>query len=135
MKVFITSSFQGNKNKEDIEYLCKLVNQSGFIDFSFIRDIENYEKKFNNSKDLMNKAKEEIKKCDALLIDMTNKPTGRAIEAGIAYSYDKKIITIMKKGTKIKDTTKGISDIIIEYNKIEDIVEPLKLFFNEINED
>ena len=134
MKVFITSSFQGNKNKEDIEYLCKLVNKSGFIDFSFIRDIENYEKKFNNSKDLMNKAKEEIKKCDALLIDMTNKPTGRAIEAGIAYSYDKKIITIMKKGTKIKDTTKGISDIIIEYNKIEDIVEPLKLFFNEVSE-
>ena len=133
MKVFITSSFKGIENKKEIEVLCELVKKSGFIDFSFIRDIENYEKKFNNPNELMKKAKEEIKKCGALLIDMTNKPTGRAIEAGIAYSYNKIIITIMKKGTKIKDTSKGISDIIIEYNNIEEIVEPLNLFLNELN--
>ncbi len=34
----------------------------------------------------MNKSKEEIEKCDVLLIDMTNKPTSRAIEAGIAFA-------------------------------------------------
>ena len=40
----------------------------------------------------MLRAKEEIKKCDALLVDMTDKPTGRMIEVGIAFSFGKKII-------------------------------------------
>ncbi len=64
---------------------------------------------------------------------MTNKPIGRAIEAGIAFAYDKKIITIMKKGIKIKDTTKGISDMVIEYNNIKDIVNPLNLLYDKWN--
>ncbi len=118
MKIFITASYKEGKNKNEIEHLCSLVNKSGFKDFCFIRDIENYQKIFDNPKELMEKAKSEIAKSDVLLIDMTHKPTGRAIEAGIAFAQNKKIITIMKKGTKIKDTTKGISDAIIEYNKL-----------------
>lgn len=133
MKIFITASYKEGKNKNEIERLCSLVNKSGFKDFCFIRDIENYQKIFDNPKELMEKAKSEIAKSDVLLIDMTHKSTGRAIEAGIAFAQNKKIITIMKKGTKIKDTTKGISDAIIEYNKIEDIVEPLELLFNKWN--
>jgi hypothetical protein len=35
----------------------------------FIRDIENYQKIFDNSFNLMKRAKEEIEKCDVLLID------------------------------------------------------------------
>jgi len=66
----------------------------------------------------MHRAKQEIAKSDALLIDVTDKPTGRAIEAGIAYALGKKIILIMKKGTKIKDTSRGIANVIIEYNKL-----------------
>ena len=69
------------------------------------------------------------------LIDMTHKPTGRAIEAGIAFAQNKKIISIMKKGTKIKDTTRGISDAVIEYENIKEIVNPLNYLFNEWNED
>ncbi len=133
MKVFITASFKEGKNKAEIELLCSLVKESGFQDFCFIRDIENYQKMFHDSKELMDVAKEEIKKCDVLLIDMTHKPTGRAIEAGIAFAMNKKIITIMKKGTKIKDTTKGISNMIIEYEKIKDIIKPLSNLFNEWN--
>ncbi len=98
----------------------------------FIRDIENYQKAFDEPKELMNKAKEEIEKCDLLLIDMTNKPTGRAIEAGIAFAQNKKIITIMKKGTRIKDTTRGISDLIVEYEKIENIIEPIKEYYDSL---
>lgn len=124
MKIFITSSF--GDSKEEIERLCFIVKSAGFEDFSFIRDIENYQKIFDNPKDLMKRSKEEIQKSDALLIDVTDKPTGRAIEAGMAYSFGKKIVVIMKKGTKIKDTTKGIADIIVEYDEIEDISEGLK---------
>jgi nucleoside 2-deoxyribosyltransferase len=133
MKVFITASFKDGKNKEEIESLCSLIKESGFEDFCFIRDVENYQKIFENPKELMTRAKKEIEKSDVLLIDMTHKPTGRAIEAGIAFAQNKKIISIMKKGTKIKDTTRGISDAIIEYNEIKEIVKPLNSLFKEWN--
>lgn len=125
MRVYITISF-GDTTKEQIEKLCSLVKSAGFKDFCFIRDVENYQQIFNNPKNLMQRSKKEIEKSDALLIDMTDNPTGRALEAGIAYALNKKIVVIMKKGTKIKDTTKGIADLIIEYEKIEDITQKLK---------
>ena len=124
MRIIVTSSF--GDSKEEIEKLCSIVKSAGFEDFSFIRDVENYRKVFDNPKDLMKRAKDEIEKSDALLIDMTDKPTGRAIEAGIAYSMGKRIIVIMKKGAQIKDTTRGIADAVIEYNKIEGISGELK---------
>ena len=126
MKIFITANFQRGRNKEEIEYLCQLVKSAGLEDFCFIRDIENYQKIFNNPQDLMQRAKEEISKSDALLIDVTNKPTGRAIEAGIAFSLNKKIIVIAKKGTKIKETTLGIATLVIKYDDIKEIVTPLR---------
>lgn len=119
MRVFITASF--GDSKENIERLCSAVRAAGFEDFCFIRDVENYQKTFDDSKELMQRAKEEIGKSDALLIDMTDKPTGRAIEAGIMYALGKRIIVIMKNGTKIKDTVRGIASEIIEYKNIEDI--------------
>lgn len=124
--MFITVSFQGNDNKKEIEELCSLVKQAGFDDFCFVRDVENYQHVFDDPKDLMKRTFEEIKNSDWLLIDMTNKPTGRAIEAGIAYVLNKKIIVIMKKGTIIKDTVVGISEKIIEYENINDILLYLK---------
>lgn len=63
----------------------------------------------------MQRTKQEIYKSDALIIDMTDKPTGRAIEAGIAYALGKKVILIMKRGAQIKDTSRGIADLIIRH--------------------
>ena len=82
----------------------------------------------------MKRAKEEIVKCDAVLIDMSDSPTGRSMEAGMAYALGKKIVVIMKKGTKIKDTTRGIADVIVEYEKVEDIVPELKIFLGVIQD-
>ncbi len=126
LRMFITSSFENSSNREEIERLCELVRSVGFEDFSFIRDVENYQHVFDNPKDLMKRAFEEIEKSDILLIDMTEKPTGRAIEAGIAYALGKKIIIIIKKDTLLKDTAKGIADEILEYELIDEIVDKLK---------
>ncbi len=129
MKVFITASFKEGKNKDEIERLCLIVKNSGFSDFCFIRDVENYQKVFNDSKELMERARVEIEKCDVLLFDATEKSTGRAIEVGIAYSLRKKIIVIMKKERVIKDTLQGVADAIIEYREIEDIQVMLEKLF------
>jgi len=124
-RIFITTSFEEGGNREEIEKLCELVRSAGFEDFCFIRDIEHYQKIFDNPAELMKGAKEEIEKSEYLLIDMTDKPTGRTIEAGIAYALGKKVVVIMKRGTQIKDTTRGISRAVIEYNRIDEIVDPL----------
>lgn len=131
MKVFITASFKKGKNRVEIEHLCSIVKEAGFEDFCFIRDIENYQKVFDDPKKLMDRAREEIEKSDVLLFDATNKSTGRAIEVGIASSNKKRIIVIMKKGTPIKDTLRGVADGIITYNKIEDIQSDLKRLYLE----
>lgn len=126
MKVFITASFKNGENKAEIEQLCAIVKNAGFEDFCFIRDIENYKKVFNDSKELMERARTEILNCDVLLFDATEKSTGRAIEVGIAYANKKKIIVIMKEGAKIKDTLRGVADSVITYKVIEDIQDGLK---------
>ncbi len=123
MRILVTASF--GDSEEETKRVCAAVRNAGFEDFCFVRDVEHYQKVFDDPKELMKRAKEEIEKSDALLIDMTDKPTGRAIEAGIAYALGKRIIVIMKRGTQIKDTTRGIADIIIEYDIIEDITSKL----------
>lgn len=126
MKVFITASFKEDKNKTEIEQLCRIVKNAGFEDFCFIRDVENYQKVFNDPKELMDRAKIEILRCDILLFDATEKSTGRALEVGIAFANKKRIIVVMKEGTKIKDTLRGVANAVITYNTIEDIQDDLK---------
>jgi len=125
-RIFITASFQNTENKAEIEQLCALVNNAGFEDFCFIRDVEHYQHVFDSPKDLMERTLEEIKLSEYLLIDVSDKPTGRAYEAGMAFTLGKKVIVIMKKGTKIKATTRGIAHVIIEYTKLDEIVPKLK---------
>lgn len=128
MKIYITAKFKGLDNKDEIEKLCKLVKKSWFEDFCFIRDIENYQKTFENPYELMIKAKEEIEKCDALLINYDWAWNWRIVELWIAYAINKKIIIITKKWTQIKETIKWVSNLIIEYNNLEDIIKPLWKF-------
>lgn len=133
MKVYITITFKEDKNKKGIEQLCSIVKNAGFEDFCFIRDVENYKKVFNDPRELMGRAREEIKKCDVLLFDATEKSTGRAIEVGIAFSNMKKIVVVMKEGTSIKNTLRGVADAIITYKVIEDIQDDLRRLYSEWN--
>jgi nucleoside 2-deoxyribosyltransferase len=129
MKVFITATFKNGENRQEIEKLCSVIKNAGFVDFCFIRDVENYQKVYIDPKELMQRSREEINKCEALLIEATEKSTGRAIEAGIAYSLGKKIIVIIRKDTAIKDTLRGVADAVIEYTEIEDLAIPLKKLY------
>jgi len=125
MKIYITAPFRDWENKDEVEYLCATIRKSGFEDYCFIRD----EKTFADEYEMMRKAKEKIEKCEALLMDYDGPTHGRMIELGIAYAINKKIVIITKKWTHIKDTIRGVSDSIIEYENIEDIIKPMvKLF-------
>lgn len=128
MKIYITSRFKGSsENKTEIEKLCSAVRNAGIKDFHFIRDIENYQTNFFvNQKELWTAARECIEDCDALLIDVSDAPSGgRLIEAGMAYSLNKPIYVIVKNNIEYKDFYNGIATLVIKYDDINDITEKL----------
>lgn len=128
MKLFITARFKGEENKADIERLCEAVRAAGFEDFCFIRDIEKYQRGFfADPHKLMARMREELLKCDGLLIDVSDNPGGgRLIETGIAFGHNKPVIVMVKRGAQISTPILGVVDRIVKYDEIEDIVEPLK---------
>lgn len=131
MKVYVTSRFKGSTdNKAEIEKLCQAVRNAGMNDFHFIRDIENYQPNtFNSQTDLWKSAKEHLKDCDALLIDISDNPSGgRLVEAGMAYALNMPIYVISKKGTDYKDFYSGIAESLFEYEQLDDITPWLSTF-------
>lgn len=129
MKIYITARFAGSKDNRLLQKLCRAVKEAGHTDYCFVRDVEEYKDTFKDAKKLMKRTKEELLKCDALLIDETDNPGGgRMIEAGIAFDADKKIIVIARQGTVVRNTLAGVADKIIFYDQIEDIKKELLSF-------
>jgi 2'-deoxynucleoside 5'-phosphate N-hydrolase len=128
MKLFITTHFNPNV-QNTAGSIDSLLTSVGIEPYNFVIA---YPEPFSTSKQLMQTAKTEISNCDALLFDATEKSTGRAIEIGIAYTLGKKIIVIAKKGTEIRDTLAGVADLIVEYDQIEDIIDPLTNFLLQV---
>ena len=129
MKIYITARFKSSAdNKVEIENLCSAVRAAGMHDFHFIRDVENYQTGFfSTPKDLWQSARQHIAECDALLIDISDNPSGgRVVEAGIAYALGKPIYVIVKNDIDYKDFYNGIADAIIHYDDIGDITDKLK---------
>lgn len=129
MKVYVTARYKGSKNKEAIETLCAAVRDAGMKDFCFVRDVERYEHVFDDPKELWARTYDEIGACDALLIDVSDYPTGgRLIESGIAYALKKPLIVIKKRGAEYKPFFDGISEKVIEYEDYKDLSQKLKRF-------
>lgn len=129
MKVYLATRFEGADGKRQIDMLSKAVRDAGMKDFSFIRDVENYKKTFDNPKDLWSRAFDEIGACDALLIDVSDRPTGgRLVEAGIAYALGKPVIVTKQPDVEYKQLFDGISATVISYHDAEDLSKQLKRF-------
>jgi hypothetical protein len=53
------------------------------------------------------------------------------IELGMAYALNKKIVLITKKWTAIKETVRGVTDVVVEYDQWRDIIKPLAAWLNK----
>jgi nucleoside 2-deoxyribosyltransferase len=134
MKVYVTARFNGEENRNEIEALCKAVKNADMTDFCFVRDVENYKHTFEDPKELWQRSYDEIGACDALLIDVSDHPTGgRMIEAGIAYALRKPVITVKKHGIHHKGLFDGISSTVLEYSDYKDLTQKLKKFEEDRN--
>lgn len=128
--MYITSRFNNAvDNRESIEQLCLAVRAAGYDDFSFIRDIERFNPDhFGTQKEVWSAALDFLEECDALLVDVSDAPSGgRIVEAGMAFALQKPIYVICKSGERYKDFYKGIATKIIEYEDFGDVTEGLRL--------
>jgi len=131
MRVYITSRFKGSaENKKEIEELCAAVRSADMEDFHFIRDVEKYQPNFfSTQQEVWVAAKNSLKECDALLVDVTDDPSGgRVVEVGMAFALNLPIFVVAKKGTLYKDFYNGVAARIFEYEDIGDISSWLRDF-------
>jgi nucleoside 2-deoxyribosyltransferase len=132
MRVYIAARFKRKENRLEIEQLCRAVRASGMQDFCFIRDLENYQKTFDNPKDLWEKSLLELAKSDSFLMDVSDCPTGgRIAEAGIAYALKKPIFVIARNGVKVKDVFLGLADCVMYYSDLDEVTLQLKRYLSD----
>jgi len=125
MRLFVASHYNHLDNKSELDALNSIIADAGFEVFNFVTT---YTAPFESNKLMMAQARKEISLSNALLVDVSEKSTGRMIETGIAYALGKKIVLIAKKGSFIKDTLRGIADLVVEYDNINDIKNSLSNF-------
>lgn len=129
MKVYVTARFKGDENRSEIEQLCDAVRKAGMEDFCFVRDVENYQKTFDNPKELWARSLLEIRHCDALLIDVSDAPTGgRVIESGIAYALNMPVFVIARTGVQFKELYNGIATEVFYYGDYDDLTLQLERY-------
>jgi hypothetical protein len=74
-------------------------------------------------------SKEIIKNiCDVLIAEVSKPATGMGIELGWADVYKKPIICIYRKGSKIANSLKYITDKFIEYENSDEMIEGIKKY-------
>lgn len=135
MKMYITSRFSdAAASRAQIEQLCTVVREAGIEDFNFIRDIEHFEPHFfTTQRDVWAASKNALKACDALLIDISDNPSGgRVVEVGMAFALGKPVYVVMKKGVVRKDFYDGIATGIFEYETHGDITKWLSRHDHQI---
>jgi nucleoside 2-deoxyribosyltransferase len=134
MKVYITARFQGEDNRQTIETLSHAVREAEMQDFCFVRDVEHYQHTFDSPQELWQRTHDELNACDALLIDVSDRPTGgRVIECGMAYALKKRIFVVVRKGVEYKGIFDGIASTVIEYETPKDLAKQLKKYDQESN--
>lgn len=122
-KIFISYDFSKKDDFSDFhQQLTKFLKKEGNSVYSFVFD--NHQK-FKNHQDMMSQALKKIQECDILIAELSNKKIGIGIEVGYAKALKKYIIYIRKQNSKYSTTVGGISDLIIEYKDITDLIKKI----------
>ena len=128
MKVYVTYKFKEEEPsalRKHLEQFSKLIEDStGWKTFIFFRDVQKWEVGKMAMKEVVTRAMEEIKKCDAILVEASEKARGVYFEAGYAKALGKKVIVIHKKDSEA-NFLDASADVKIEYENDEDLREKL----------
>jgi nucleoside 2-deoxyribosyltransferase len=128
MKVFITYKFKDSNPeelREQLEEFSNLIETStDWEPFIFFRDVQNWETGKMEVDEILEKAMESIKGCDAILAEASEKARGAYFEIGYAKALGKKVIVIHKEGTEAH-FLEALADVKIVYKDLDDLGEKL----------
>ena len=128
-KIYVAYKFKEQNPEElrkKLEELSKVIEEAtSYKTFIFFRDAQNWGKIKMPIKEVVEKAYNAIEKCDAILVEATEKANGAYFEAGYAKALNKKIIIIHQEGTEA-NFLESCADEIIIYKDFEDLREKLK---------
>ena len=129
MKVYITYQFKDANTEElkvKLEEFSKLIEESTkWKPFIFFRDVQKWRKGTMKVDEILKKAMQSIKECDAILVEASEKARGAYFEVGYAKALNKKVIVIHKKDTEA-DFLEASADVKIEYEDYDDLKKKLK---------
>ncbi|MCX6747148.1 MAG: nucleoside 2-deoxyribosyltransferase [Candidatus Pacearchaeota archaeon] len=127
-KIYVAYKFKEQNTEElrkKLEELSKVIEDATiYKTFIFFRDAQNWGKIKMPIKEVVEKACKEIEKCDAILVEATEKANGAYFEVGYAKALNKKVIIVHKTGTET-NFLDSIADASIEYDDLNDLKEKL----------
>ena len=123
MRAYIAIKYHPNhKNRPAIERISYALEQNGFDTMCVARDLEKWGEIHFDPKELMQKSFKEIDASDLVVIELTEKGVGIGIEAGYAWAKRIPIVTIAKKGADISTTLQGISQKLLWYDELDELL-------------
>jgi nucleoside 2-deoxyribosyltransferase len=127
--IYLAYKFKGANPevlREKLEKLSEVIEKkTEYKTFIFCRDVQKWGKIKMDMKEVVEKAMIALKKCDALLVEATEKSNGMYFEAGYAKALGKKMIVIHENGMETNFLSAS-ADEVIEYSDLEDLGEKLK---------
>jgi nucleoside 2-deoxyribosyltransferase len=129
MKAYITYKFKDEDPKSlkaHLEEFSRVVEEAtGWKTFVFFRDIQKWQKDNRTIGEIFNQALSEVKKCDIILAEASEKSNGAYLEIGYGKALGKKIVVVHKTGTEA-NLLDAMADVKFTYDNYEDLKKKLK---------
>ncbi len=133
MKIFVSHKFRGTDKeslKKNLSAICSVLEKKGNDTFNYFRDKSDWAPKELPAGQVIGKAFEEIRNCDALLafINEQEESIGMLLEIGFAKALGKKLILLISEEC-LFPTLEAIADKVIKFDRVENIADILKKEF------
>lgn len=123
MRAFLAIKFYDNaENRKLLNEITDNLKTGNIDAFAFVRDFQWLGEEKFNSKILMKKSFEEIKKSDIVIVEASEPSIGIGIEACYAWMNRIPVYVIANKKAKVSDTIKGIANEFFAYDKLQDLI-------------
>ncbi len=114
--------YEDHSNRAEIESITAVLHAAGIQTVCIASDVEKWGTVQLSLQELMERTFAEIDQSDIVILEMSEKGVGLGIEAGYAVAKGKQLVVLIKEGCKLSGTMEGIADVVITYERPEEIV-------------
>ena len=130
-RAFIAISYKNSRRlAAEIDIIVKTLREFGLESVVFV---QKYYFSSSQSKEMMDKALKEIRSCDFLIAEVSEKAIGVGIEIGYAYGLGKPVIYVRKKGVEYSKTVGGLASGEVIYDNLKQLKANLAKIIQNLN--